>query len=324
MTVNGGSLLAYMGAGESSGEAEERECEETPAIHADLAPTTTTITRATAAATNTAAAENRTPTPHTATPTQTLTVSYDVEYTVEREHGYAEHYLTYNGERVPYKGITKDGRFVAIVSRRYVLIPSEVVEAALREAGHTPTIIIREGWRTYWVIPAPKLDDRDPECGVLVGNSVDGSQALRVYTYIKLGDAYAVLKESVHKVNELEARHLEGIKRTVGELPTIVRKILGNASQNGYYLAQMDYRAEAGEVEGILKLDLPDYVKSAAANAYRTMGTLRAVYEEAAKAIWRGSPNPHQKKPTILTKLEHYTTLNNYIFTLTWYRATHT
>jgi len=324
MTVNGGSLLAYMGAGESSGEAEERECEETPAIHADLAPTTTTITRATAAATNTAAAENRTPTPHTATPTQTLTVSYDVEYTVEREHGYAEHYLTYNGERVPYKGITKDGRFVAIVSRRYVLIPSEVVEAALREAGHTPTIIIREGWRTYWVIPAPKLDDRNPECGVLVGNSVDGSQALRVYTYIKLGDAYAVLKESVHKVNELEARHLEGIKRTVGELPTIVRKILGNASQNGYYLAQMDYRAEAGEVEGILKLDLPDYVKSAAANAYRTMGTLRAVYEEAAKAIWRGSPNPHQKKPTILTKLEHYTTLNNYIFTLTWYRATHT
>lgn len=88
----------------------------------------------------------------------------------------------YNGERVPYKGVTKNGKFVAIVSRKYTLVPNEKVEEKLMYLGKRIARAVTEGWQQYWFIPDEVA--LDPEYGILVGNSVDASQSLRIYAVV--------------------------------------------------------------------------------------------------------------------------------------------
>lgn len=111
-----------------------------------------------------------------------IIVEFDVEKTFEREFGYQEKLLRFRGSDTKYKGIVKNGVLISIVGRNYKLLPNELLHARIVELcernGWLLESVVKQGWRWYWFIRVKN------DAGVVVANSVDGSEALKVTAYM--------------------------------------------------------------------------------------------------------------------------------------------
>ena len=107
---------------------------------------------------------------------ETLNVEFDVEETIEREYGYEEKLLKFRNGNIRYKGIVQNNILIAILGRKYKLLPNETVEKALNsiaECGGWSRDFVKEGWKIFDCLWTPSKRE-----GVMVVNSVDGTVAL--------------------------------------------------------------------------------------------------------------------------------------------------
>jgi hypothetical protein len=234
-------------------------------------------------------------------------ITLTVDGVKQREFGYQELFLSYQGRRVGFKAIVKNDIFVTIVSTKYTLITHEEIDKKVREFAGQKGLRVEQkedGWRKYWLI-------QQNDAGILVVNSVDGSLSLKVFCTLKVGNVNAILT----KVKILSKKHYESAKEHVENLEEEMQVILQAAEENLPYLTKMDRELTKEEKEFIQKIDLPEYVTRAMASTMAYTTNLKQIYQAAATAIWRG---PAHRKTGIKTIIEHFKKLNDVIFGLTW------
>lgn len=237
-----------------------------------------------------------------------LIVEFDVERTVGHRYGYSEKFLKFRGEKVPYKAILKDGKFVAIVKRRYVLVENEFVEEVVKN------IAEGQNWNVEVINEFPRIHvivDKGNGIKAVVNNSVDGSLALRVDLMMQVADdTYTVFR--LKEVAQVYRRH-------VGEIHEFVRK-LGEVLDNVFKSAEK-YKAFIGkldevEIPGVDEL-VETLVRETVGKTYEgrvvfgirggRIKTYGDLYRELAKLIWL--KNNIQFK----TKIEKFDKLNKYM-----------
>jgi len=236
-----------------------------------------------------------------------IVVEFDVEKTIEREYGYQEKLLKYKGSDTKYKGIVKDGKLIAILGRGYKLIPNEAVEAEIKRLQNFSVSEKAEKWRKYWL-----LEKEGEYVAVLVVNSVDGSEALKVIACIP--SEHSILVGS--KLQNVYRRHTP--KADLSDLGEIIDEMMNTAVGYKQWLAKLDLvEAEDNiEVLEMLAEEMPKkYVEKALATAKagQTLGgskfTLKMFYECVAKKIWNAEVD-------MRTKVRLYRLLNDCMFSI--------
>jgi len=236
-----------------------------------------------------------------------IVVEFEVEKTVEREYGYQEKMLKYRGSDTRYKGIVKDGKLIAVLGRGYKLIPNEAVDAEIKKMRNFSVSEKTEKWRKYWW-----LEKEGENVGVLVVNSVDGSEALKVIAYVP--GEYSILVGS--KLQNVYRRHTS--KVDLSGLGEIVNEVMDAAIGYKQWLVKLDL-IEAKDNVAVLEMlaeDMPKkYVEKAlvTAKVRNTLDgakfSLKMFYECVAKKIWNAESD-------MRTKIRLYRLLNNCMFSI--------
>ena len=234
-----------------------------------------------------------------------IVVEFDVEKTVDREYGYQEKLLKYRGGDTKYKGIVKDGKLIAILGRGYRLIPHEVVDAEIKKLQGFSVDERIENWRKYWW-----LRKEGEYVGVLVANSVDGSEALKVIAYVP--SEHSILS----KLQNVYRRHTP--KADLSDFGEIVGEVMSVSVEYKKWLAKLDLVEAKSNIDVLemLAKDMPKkYVEKAleTARAGQTLEggkfTLKMFYECVAKKIWNA-------EISMRTKIGLYRLLNDCMFSI--------
>jgi hypothetical protein len=233
-----------------------------------------------------------------------IVVEFEVEETVNRDFGYQEKMLKYCGDDTRYKAIVKDGKLVAILGRGYKLIPNEKVDELVQKLDGEKECR-KEGWRWYWII-------RKNEAGAIIANSVDGTEALKVYAWLPRVGALLVTS----RVQNVYRRHTP--KADLSDFAETVNAIVEMAEQYKKWLQKLDAVSakENIEVLEMLAAEMPKkYVEKPllTARAGKDLSgatfTLKMFYEAVARAIWNAETD-------MRTKMRLYRSLNDAMFTI--------
>jgi len=159
-----------------------------------------------------------------------LHVDFEVESEDLRwqEYGIIEKHLSYNGRRTKFKGIVKSGNLVNLVSRRYTVIPNELlveeIVPLIEHFGYEPIdspakSIPDVRYMQYFIRPElEKVDNEGIKLGVLLRNSIDGSLSLGLegFSYRTLCSNGVILgKESVYSFSK---KHMGNVKDILSHL----------------------------------------------------------------------------------------------------------
>jgi len=237
-----------------------------------------------------------------------LVAEFEVEKIVDKGYGYEEKYLLFKGVKIPYKAIIKKGALIAIVSRKYHLIPNELIEELCKQIAE----------RRKWKIVVDKTETsihvsmgRDG-VGVVVANRVDGYGALRVDLYITINGAKVIYK--IKKDDELEQvykKHYKGAKIVIDDLEKIVDAVLSKVDDLKYLINRMD-KIQANKIYDELKI-LEDLIpKKYIQTAMRLLQyrvTLKQFYSKVASEIWSADISMD-------TKIRYFDYLNNITFAI--------
>ena len=153
-----------------------------------------------------------------------LQIEFEVEKTDDKwqEYDISEKYLTYQGEQTKFKGIVKSGKLVNLVSKRYTVIPNELlvedVVPLIEQFGYEQLDSPAKGiansrYMQYFI--KPKLEDVNGEgikLGMLLKNSIDGSLSLGLegFSYRTLCSNGVIMgKESVYSFTK---KHIGSVK----------------------------------------------------------------------------------------------------------------
>jgi len=237
-----------------------------------------------------------------------LVVEFEVEREVEREYNYAEKFLKYKGDTIPYKAIVKDGEFLAIVGRNYKLIPNEQIEKIVKEYCE------KKGYKYEDIKSRTRYHGFvvKNDVGIVVHNSVDATIALRIDVIVDVGEeSYAVFR-----VRDVYRRHTKHSGSLVAHLNAIMDAVLSKAEEYRDWLNELDkYRARhylQALKEGLEILPKKYYIDVLRRAEYGFDGdglTLRDVYSDISKRIWASNAN-------MLTKLTLYEKLNELMFVI--------
>jgi len=239
-----------------------------------------------------------------------LLVEFEVERTVDRPYGYQEKILLFRGNNTRYKAIVKDGCLVAIVSRRYKLIPNEDVKTAVMEIARKRGFrvsIAEPDWRLYMFIEKNST-------GVMVSNSVDGTISLKAHAILcrkarHFGRYYSILVSVVRSLYRRHTKHLtiEDLDEAIMEIYDASRRF--NKAINDLFMVSVEPYISA------LKEALPElfpkvYYQGIFSRYYYYGGmSLKDFYEEMSMRIW-------SRRTDIRTKMVLYKKLNNLMSSL--------
>lgn len=126
---------------------------------------------------------------------ENLVVEFEVEETKEHGYGLQTKYLRFRGEKVRYKAIVKHGELVAIVGRRYTVIPNMAVVERLEkilEIGEEHKALADRVTRLILNFPVKN------GFSIMVTNSEDATLALSVNLLIY---GVPIKKEFMEKLN---------------------------------------------------------------------------------------------------------------------------
>ncbi|AQQ75555.1 hypothetical protein JDFR1000234_80 [uncultured archaeal virus] len=217
-------------------------------------------------------------------PERYLMVQFGVEKEVVRDFGYKELFLTYRGERTPYKGIIKDGELLAIVSRRYYLFENERLLRVLRtfsELYSAPMRIIAQT-KTQVYVELKKTDSYT----LLVQNSVDGTEALKVWYAYKIGE-YPIPIVSKHL---LYMKHIGArIGEVERELPEILSVFMNSIEQVLLPFVHILPREVTKEqLEEVKDIGIPDkYLSGLTLHTLTGNLTVGKLLARVSRKLWR-------------------------------------
>lgn len=241
----------------------------------------------------------------------TLLVEFEVEKEVKKDYGYVEKYLMYRGQKIPYKAIVKNGKLLAIVSRRYQLIENERVVEICSEIAKRLGLSISV--QDYEVSVHVFLDDAEREIGVVVHNSVDGSLALKIDATVNLGASKTIFRINTEQVYN---KHYKSALNVLRDLDGIITTVLEKAEDFKYFIDELakmsakDYHEDLQVLEELLpKRYVEDVLRSVQYNLYRIPPSLKTVYERIANRIWSSNIN-------MKTKISYFDKLNQFMFAL--------
>jgi hypothetical protein len=216
--------------------------------------------------------------------TERMLVEFTVESTINREYGYQEKLIKFRETGTKYKAIVKDGELVAILGKKYNLIPNEEVEDRVKEIAKEKgleVIVYKYGWKDFIALG-------ESEKGVIVTNSVDGSYALKVVAYLS-GLGVAVGSKFVENVYR---KHSGSLK--IKDLSEEISEIMKVADAYGEWLKKMSgvKATDCLDVIEIMATELPKKYTEKVITAVRGGAfigeelTLKDVYETIARKIW--------------------------------------
>lgn len=211
-----------------------------------------------------------------------LLVEFVVERTDDIGYGIQAKYLKYHDQRLKYKAVVKGGRVVAIVTRRYKVIPNEKVLGILSKLMQADKAETTET-RLVWVA---KLDET---FAVRVVNSIDGTLALSVSllvfgvplrrAVVERFDVKQVYRRHFDRLNEADilVKSIEQIKQFVAEFGNQLRE----------YLA---IRVDDVVVQSFAQSKLPKkYLNGLNAYVGKPLGEL---VSSVTRKIWSADLNP--------------------------------
>jgi len=223
-----------------------------------------------------------------------LVVEFGVEETIDKDYGYQEKKLLYNGERIPYKAILKDGELIAIVSRKYSLIPNEqVAEVAEKfaEENQYEISIVDEFPRIYIKL----MQGRN---GYLISNSVDGSLSLRV--------------DLIHNGVYMPITALQFKRRHVGSidvktLELLIKECQKTSAKLTEFLENMQEVELDKEIFETINNKIPKKfrVDYNSMKLDRTVITLKDFFEAATSKIWSSNAS-YRRKTKLIQKICKY------------------
>jgi len=248
-------------------------------------------------------------------PTNRLLVEFEVDREVEKDYGYVEKYLKFNGEPTPYKAIVKDGELLAIVSKRYRLIENERIEEICRAIAEKNYLkfSVDKTKTTIHVF----LDDFEKGIGVVVQNSVDGSLSLRVDATVYVGGAKSIFKVK-SETTQVETKHFGKAEDLVKNLEKIITVILEKAEDFKYFIKELeglpvtDYMDELEVLNELLPKTYVEPVMKTIKYGNLVFGvqqSLKYVYERIVNAIWLSNAK-------MKTKVQYFDKLNNLMFAI--------
>ena len=236
-----------------------------------------------------------------------MIVEFEVEKTIDREYGYQEKLLKYRGSDTRYKGIVKDGKLIAVLGRGYRLIPHEDVDVEVKKIEGVYRYERAEKWRKYWWI-----SKENENVGVLVVNSVDGSEALKVFAYLPKINSVLV----GGKVQNVYRKHTP--KAMLSDLGKVVSEVMDASVKYAQWLMKLEL-VDAKDNIAVLEMlaeDMPKkYVEKALVMAKvgnslnGAKFSLKMFYECVARKIWNAESD-------MRTKIRLYRLLNNCMFSI--------
>lgn len=244
-----------------------------------------------------------------------LNVEFEVEKTVNREHGFQEKSLRFRGGDTRYKGIVKDNQLVAILGRNYKLIPNEDVVLAVQKIGAKNGYMCGskyEGWKLFeWIWSKNGKDE--VKDGVIVVNSVDGTVALKCIAITSFSGYTAILVSS--RIQNIMRRHTKKAVSNIDDLEFEINTVMAESTKYGEWLSKMG-TLRANDHFDTLKVlfdKLPKVYVKGLQNAveYKTFGdpTVKDIYECVAKRIWSADLK-------MVTKMAYYRLLNDVVFVI--------
>lgn len=211
-----------------------------------------------------------------------LLVEFAVERTEDLGYGVQAKYLLYNEKRIKYKAVVKNGKVVAIVTRRYKIVPNEYI-AAILEKTALPARAEATETRFIW---RAQLDEN---FGITVVNSIDGTLALTVSL---LAYGVPVKKQILEKMN----------------MPYVYRKHFSRLNEADILLSAIEhlknFAAQFGkELTQYLSIQVDDVVRKAFADSrlprkylseslQDRSATLAQVVSHISRRIWAADLNP--------------------------------
>jgi len=176
-----------------------------------------------------------------------LQVEFEVEKTDDhwQEYNIAEKYLNYEGITTKYKGIIKNNKLAALVSKRYTVIPNELLKEEIvpliEQFGYqqldSPAKPISENrYLQYFIDPKLHNIGNDTiKLGLLLRNSIDGSISLGLegFTYRTLcsngmiagkGTVYSFTKKHMGDAKEILNGLEEGVALVNKSLLQVLEK----------------------------------------------------------------------------------------------------
>jgi len=233
-----------------------------------------------------------------------LRVEFNVIETIERPYGYQEKIIQYRDNPSKYKAIIKDGDLVAILGRRYKLVPNEQVIDITRdisEALNLDFFYYTYRWRVYCIL-------RDNEVGVMVINSVDGTESLKCDALFYSNDIGIIPPRSITNVYR---RHSESLE--VNELYDIIPEVLNNSRDYKNWFEDLsnykvsDYLSSLKEMVTVLpkkyRNGCLEYVY------FNPEYSIKDMYELIARRIWSNDID-------MRTKINLYKSLNQIVAAL--------
>ena len=224
---------------------------------------------------------------------ETLIVEFGVEKTIQRDYGYEEKHLTFKGESTPYKAILKDGKLVAIVSKRYKLIENEkVIEVCkkIKDNFGFKYINVIDNFPRVHIHMTQESGD-----GVIVHNSVDGSFALRVDLSVRVqNNGYTIVR--TNEIREMYRKHIGDV--TLETLPTIIGKVLEFKDSIKSAIQELEKYTISQHKELLEDLEkvLPKkYIRTVIVASKTRPMTLRELYEITAQKIWNAKIDMKRK-----------------------------
>ena len=218
-----------------------------------------------------------------------LIVEFGVRKSIARDFGYEEKLLMHREEDIPYKAILKDGKVVAIVSRRYSLIENERVVEVVKK------IAENEGYELDIKNEFPRLycflmkDDY----GFLVANSVDGSISLRIDLILKLNNVPIAIR--TEELTKFYRRHIGNIRSSINKISDIMKEVVKYKDKIKLTIDEMSkiYIKDIKDSIEALKEILPKkYFKDIHAKMLDgELVTLKDVYVATVTKIWNQSPS---------------------------------
>jgi len=230
-----------------------------------------------------------------------LIVEFEVEKEVWNKYGIQEKYLLHNKKRIPYKAIVRDDNLLAIVSRKYKLIPNEDVIKIVAKWCDDHDLLYKIFSTDTRVHILCSKDGK----GIIVHNSIDATFALRVDLLHKVKDGYAIFR--MPNLQTVYRRHTKNILEIVAALPRMLTEIYSRTKEYESWLKKLETKMLTDDFvqslrdEGLPKKLLKGIVLM---NLYRTRPTLRDVYEIISARIWNADVD-------MRTKCQYFKILND-------------
>jgi len=226
-----------------------------------------------------------------------------VEFEVEsedlrwQEYDIIEKYLKYNGRRTKFKAIVKSGNLVNLVSRRYTVIPNELlveeIVPLIERFGYQPidspakSIPTDVRYMQYFIKPElEKIDNEGIKLGLLFRNSIDRSLSLGLegFSYrTRCGNGVIMGKESVYSFTRKHVGgSVEDILSRLEEAIALINKKSLQILEKYKHMMKIKFQKEKySELEKYLpKRDLADVSRMIGT------GTDWDAFNEVTQNIW--------------------------------------